>query len=169
MQSLGQRLWQALRTLPDAKGWLESAGVSVGAVALIALIAFAGGMVHWLPRFDDWPSRLSVIIVGPALAEEFLFRGMLIPSRGESRYPAAWFAFGITAFILWHVLEAKSFLPGAHLFLTVPFLACAAVLGGACSLMRYRTGSVFPGVFLHGGIVVAWQMLLGGPAIKDLF
>lgn len=149
--------------------WLEALGISLIAVAIIAAIAFATGMVRWAPNLDGWQERLIAIIVGPAFLEEIVFRGLLIPSRGESRYPLGWFIVGITAFILWHVVEATTFLPRAHLFLTAPFLACAAVLGTACTIIRYRARSIAPCILLHAGVVLAWQLLLGGPAIKDLF
>ena len=107
-------------------------------------------------------------MVVPAFAEEWVFRGWLIPARGESTRPALWFAVGLLLFVAWHVVEALTFLPGAHLFLTVPFLACALVLGGACALMRYRTGSLWPAVALHGLTVFLWQALFGGPDVARL-
>ncbi len=75
---------------------------------------------------------------------------------------------GIAAFVLWHVVEAKTFLPGAHLFLTPAFLAAAGALGMACAAMRYRTGSLWPGVIVHGLAVFLWQAFLGGPDVKSL-
>lgn len=164
-----RRLISALSALPNGRGWAECARISLVAVGVIALVAFAAGMIHWRPVFANWPVRLLTMMIVPAFAEELVFRGLLIPGRGESRYPAHWFAAGIAAFVLWHVVEATTFLPRAHLFLTAPFLVCAAVLGLACAAMRYRTGSLWPAVLLHGMVVFAWQVLLGGPAIKDLF
>jgi predicted Abi (CAAX) family protease len=169
VQTLIRRFLQCFRAPPDLRAWLESLVISLIAVAIIATIAYAAGMIRWQPDFDGWQARVMAICAGPAFCEEFFFRGLLIPGRGESRYPAGWFLIGITAFVLWHVVEATTFLPRAHLFLTTPFLACAAVLGVACSIIRYRARSVFPCMLLHGGIVLAWQLLLGGPAIKDFF
>jgi predicted Abi (CAAX) family protease len=169
MRTLIRRVWQSFRAPADAADWLEALVVSLVAVAIITAIAFAAGMVHWRPNFDGWQARVIAIVAGPAMLEEWVFRGLLIPGRGESRHPLGWFLIGITAFVLWHIVEATTFLPRAHLFLTAPFLVCATVLGIACSIMRYRTRSILPGILLHGGVVLAWQMLLGGPAIKDLF
>ncbi len=168
MPNLIRYAWQSLRRLPDNRGWAESAGVSLAAVAVIGLIAFATELVHWQPRFDGWPVRLLGVMIVPAFSEELLFRGLLIPPVGESRHPARWFLAGIAAFVLWHVVEATTFLPKAQIFLTVPFLLCAAVLGGACAIMRHRTGSLWPAVVLHGLVVFTWQTALGGPSVNDL-
>lgn len=70
--------------------------------------------------------------------------------------------------MLWHIVEALTFLPGARLFLTPGFLLSAAVLGAACAVLRYRTGSLWPAVALHGVVVLLWQMLFGGPGAAEL-
>lgn len=163
-----QRVWQSLRTVPGLRGWLESAAVSLVAIGAIGLVAFGTGLLDWQPRLDGWPLRLLSVMIVPAFAEELVFRGLLIPARGESRYPARWFLVGIAAFVLWHIIEAVTFLPKAQLFLTPSFLLCAAVLGGACAIMRYRTGSLWPAVILHGVVVFVWQIALGGPDVTDL-
>lgn len=163
-----QRAWQALRNLPDGRSWIECAGLSTATVGGIGLVASATGMVHWQPHFDGWLVRLISVMIVPAFAEELVFRGLLIPAKGESCHPARWSLAGIAAFVVWHVVEATTFLPKAHLFLTAPFLLCAGVLGGACAIMRYRTDSLWPAVLLHGFVVFAWQAALGGPSVGDL-
>jgi predicted Abi (CAAX) family protease len=40
--------------------------------------------------------------------------------------------------------------------------------GTGCALMRYRTGSIWPAVILHGLLVWAWQVFFGGPDIERL-
>ena len=37
-----------------------------------------------------------------------------------------------------------------------------ACLGLACTLTRVRSGSIWPGVVIHWGVVVAWLALFGG-------
>jgi predicted Abi (CAAX) family protease len=107
-------------------------------------------------------------MVVPAFTEELVFRGLLIPSRGESARPGLWLASGLMLFVAWHVVEALTFLPGAHLFLTVPFLGCALILGAVCAAMRYRTGSLWPAVVFHGLTVWLWQILFAGPDVAQL-
>lgn len=88
--------------------------------------------------------------------------------RGETRQPLPWLVGGVAVFVLWHVVEALTFLPGASLFFTPAFLLCAGVLGAACAVMRHRTGSLWPTVALHGVVVLLWQALFGGPSAAEL-
>ena len=162
-----KRLASALTTWPRPRAWAECLAIAAVSLALMAAFACLGGFWHWQPRLDGWPLRLLSVMFVPALTEELVFRGIL-PGRGESRHAALWYAGGIAAFVLWHVVEAKTFLPGAHLFLTPAFLAAAGALGMACAAMRYRTGSLWPGVIVHGLAVFAWQVFLGGPDVKTL-
>jgi predicted Abi (CAAX) family protease len=71
---------------------------------------------------------------------------------------------GVTAvFTAWHVAEVKTFLPAAEpMFIRPDFLACAAILGLGCGVIRWRTGSLWPGVGLHWLMVTLWQTWLGG-------
>ena len=111
--------------------------------------------------------RLLKVMAVPALSEEIVFRGLLTPGRGARR-PVAGLIAAVALFALWHVIEALTFLPGAGLFLTPGFLACATVLGAACAWMRYDTGSLWPAVALHGVTVWLWQTLFAGPGVADL-
>ncbi|WP_443748232.1 CPBP family glutamic-type intramembrane protease [Asticcacaulis solisilvae] len=161
------RLKSALLTWPRAGEWAVSLAIYCGATVAMAAVAFVFRLVHWQPRFDVWPLRLSVFII-PAFTEELVFRGLLVPGRNEGQSPVRWIAFGTLAFVLWHVVEATIILPGAGLFLHPAFLFCAGLMGLACAVTRYRTGSLWPAVLFHGFVVFAWQVLLGGPAIQEL-
>ena len=158
----------AFATWPDFTGWTKSLVIAAAGLGLVAAIGFCGGLLVWQPHVDGWPVRLLSVMFVPALSEEAVFRGLLIPTMGETKRPVLWIGSGVAAFILWHVAEAKTFLPGAHLFLTPIFLACAGVLGLTCALIRYRSGSVWPCVLVHGLAVFAWQVFLGGPDVKAL-
>ena len=163
-----RRLWRSLSMWPDLMGWAWCGGVAATALALIAAVAFPLGIAHWQPALSGWLLRLAKVMIVPAFTEELVFRGLLIPGRGESGRPGFWIACGLALFVAWHVVEALTFLPGAHLFLTVPFLGCALILGAACALMRYRTGSLWPAVIFHGLTVFLWQIALGGPDVAQL-
>jgi len=155
-------------TLPDLTGWAWCGMVAAVALGLIAAVAFPLGIAHWRPALPGWPLRLAKVMIVPAFTEELVFRGLLIPGHGESRRPGLWIACGLLLFVAWHVVEALTFLPGAHLFLTAPFLECALILGAACALMRYRTGSLWPAVVFHGLTVFLWQAAFGGPDVAQL-
>ncbi len=162
-----KRLWLSLVTWPDLAGWARCGAIAALGLCLITAVAFPGGVAHWRPVFDNWLPRLAKVVVVPALTEELVFRGLLMPARGEGR-AGLWIAGGLLLFVAWHVVEALTFLPGAHLFLTAPFLACALILGAACAAMRYRTGSLWPAVAFHGLVVFLWQAVFGGPDVAQL-
>ena len=160
------RLKSSLLTWPGRHGWASCVFVAGPAAILIAFLASMGGFLHWQPD----PSRLwrlPMILVIPAFSEELVFRG-LVPTQGEGRHPWLWIAAATIAFTAWHAAEAVTFLPGAGLFLQPVFLACAATLGLACAVMRYRTGSLWPAVAFHGLVVWLWQGLMGGPGMAEL-
>lgn len=158
------RAVRSLGTPPSTAAWRDSALIGLAALLLIAGLAAASGLLRYEPRFD--PLLLTVFFI-PALTEELIFRGPL-PGRGESARPIVWYAAGVLVFVLWHIVEALTFLPRATLFFTPGFLLIAAVLGTACAALRYRTGSLWPAVVLHGVVVLLWQAQFGGPSAAEL-
>ncbi len=162
-----RRLKSALVTWPRSGEWVVSLAIYCGATVAIAAVALAFGLIHWQPRLGEWYLRLSVFAV-PAFTEELVFRGLLVPGRDEGQSAQRAIAFGTLAFVVWHVVEATLILPGAGLFLHPAFLFCAGLLGLACAVTRYRTGSLWPAVLFHGAIVLAWQVLFGGPTVEAL-
>lgn len=162
-----RRLRSACLTWPKAGEWLVCLMIYGVTAAAISAIGLAFGLVHWQPRFDGWSRHLGVFVI-PALGEELVFRGLLVPARDEGRDAVRWIAIGTLAFVLWHVLEATAFLPGAGLFLRPAFLMCAGLLGLACAVTRWYARSLWPAVLFHGAVVFAWQVLFGGPAVTDL-
>ncbi|HTM81283.1 type II CAAX prenyl endopeptidase Rce1 family protein [Asticcacaulis sp.] len=163
-----RRLKRSLLTWPDAHGGVQCFLIGALSLLLIGIVAGLGGLLTWQPRLDGWLLRLISALCVPAFTEELIFRGLLIPDRGEVHHPIIWMTFAILLFVVWHVFEALVLLSGARLFLRPIFLLCAAILGTGCALMRYRTGSIWPAVILHGLLVWAWQVFFGGPDIAQL-
>lgn len=157
------RLLTSLTTLPSARGWLFCAGVSAVTLAIMAAIGFTTGLYHLTPTQPGLALRMLTVILIPALGEEIPFRGLLVPGPDESRKPWLPIIVSTALYTGWHVVEALTFLPGAaSVFLRPDFLACCAVLGLGCAVMRLKTGSLWPAVFLHWLLVVVWQTWLGG-------
>lgn len=149
----------SLRRLPDIRAALE-------ALILFLLVLLAGawavsdGALTLDPVGRDQLATiwLSAFLM-PALLEELVFRGWL--QRGAPL--AATLSF--LAFVLWHPLQVWLNLPFARPEFTRPgFLMVVATLGFACTLTRARSGSIWPGVVIHWGAVVAWLALFGGHA-----
>ncbi len=162
------RLVSSLHTWPDTKGWRDCLLMALPALAVVPLLGLAGGFVHWQPRLDNWPLHLLSVLIVPTFSEEVVFRGLLIPARGETQRPVTWIAAGVAIFTAWHIVEARTFLSGAHLFMTPLFLLAAVMLGLSCALLRYRTGSIWPAVILHCLVVFVWQVWFSGPSVSDL-
>jgi len=158
------RLGRSVTTWPDARGWVYAAGVGAITLAAIGAVGFSSGLYAvGPPNTRGLPSRLLTTLIAPAIGEEASFRGLLVPDRSETRRPWSALAAVTGVFTLWHVVEAKTFLPQASRMFTRPdFLACAALLGLGCGVIRWRTGSLWPAVGLHWLMVTIWQTWLGG-------
>ena len=161
---LSGRLYRALATWPDRAGWMWAAAAGAVTLAAMAVVGFAGGLYALHPTLSHGlAARLVTVMVVPAFGEELPFRGVMMPGRDEARSPWLGLAISTPIFTLWHVLEAKTWLPSAaEMFLRPDFLVCATLLGLGCGLVRWRTGSLWPAVGLHWLAVTVWQTWLGG-------
>ena len=141
-----------------------SAGVGAMTLAALGAIGFSTGLYAIHPaNTAHLAFRLAETFVAPAIGEELIFRGLLIPGRAESPRFLGALAVSTTVFTLWHIVEAETFLrSAATMFLRPDFLACAATLGVGCAVMRRMTGSLWPAVLLHWIMVGIWQTWLGG-------
>ena len=169
MPNTGARLLRGLTTLPDAPGWGFSVLIGGVVFALIAAIGFSTGLFR-VENLDlaGLPLRAVSAFFLPALGEELVFRGLLVPDRSETSRP--WIAIALTTatYIAWHMVETFFLRHAAPIFLRPDFLACAAILGVGCATVRWRTSSLWPAVALHWLAVVVWQTWLGGPGIAAL-
>jgi len=160
------RILSALGTWPSVRDWTKGLAISIVTIMIIAAVAGLSGLLEWQHDMAVL-ARLPLILIVPAFSEELVFRAP-VPARGQTRYQPHGLLRRPFSSLQWHVLEAKTFLPGARLFLTAPFLACAAVLGLGCALLKYRTGSLWPPVVLHALVVWVWQSAFGGPSVAEL-
>ncbi len=158
------RLASSLATWPDAAGWAASAWVGAATLVALGVVGFSTGLYALHPaRLAGLPLRLITVLIAPAIGEEALFRGLLVPGREETDRPAAALLLATFVFVIWHMVEAETFLPAAAtLFERPDFLLCAGLLGAGCGWIRWRTGSLWPAVALHWLMVTIWQTWLGG-------
>lgn len=149
--------------------WRDLADMTIAGVAFGAL-ALVMGRELFTPGLlapSAFASMMLLAIFVPALAEELVFRGLLIPNDGTRRMIMLAASTGL--FVLWHVVEALTFLPGAEaLFLRADFLILAAGLGLACGILRMRSSSLWSAIALHWLAVVVWKGCLGGPSLAAL-
>lgn len=119
----------------------------------------------------SWPSIVEALIrplgllLFPALIEEFVFRGILLPrSLMEASWRRRWSAIGLStvAFVLHHPLN--HFLVGftdTSLFVAPGFLVIVAALGLTCGYGYLRSGSLWVPIAIHWATVVVWNLFLG--------
>lgn len=95
--------------------------------------------------------------------EELVFRVLLLPRPDSRRQLGFAAALGLALYVAAHPLRAMVFDPRhVSLFASPTYLALAALLGAACTLVYVRTRSIWPAVLLHALAVDAWLLFLGG-------
>jgi predicted Abi (CAAX) family protease len=159
-----RRVATALTTWPTRRVWALSTAIGGVTLGVLGAIGFSTGLYALHPaNTTNLAFRLAETFVAPAIGEELVFRGLLIPGRAESPRFLGALVFSTAVFTFWHVVEAETFLrAAAPMFLRPDFLACAATLGVGCALARRLTGSLWPAVALHWVMVGIWQTWLGG-------
>lgn len=173
MRTILRRLARAYATWPGVRGWLESLGFFAAFAVLALPIGFASGLLRF-EITDIGPARIlrlaGIAFVLPALFEESLFRALLLPHKDEPAAPARfgawwmWAAASLIVFVAMHPINAWLLRPAARpVFYDPAFLACAGLLGAACTSAYARTGSIWPPVALHWLAVVLWKVLFAGP------
>lgn len=143
----------------------------LGILSVVLLpLGLGTGFLHWETADLSWDQAVSlvmVVFVTPALVEEFFFRALLLPHPQEPAGSGTrWVVgtLGLAAYVASHPLNAMLF-PVNHSTFTDPrFLLLATELGVACTLAYYKSGSLWPPVFLHGLIVNTWLLLFDGHA-----
>ena len=169
MRAIVARVRLALVTWPGAKGWLEFLAAATLFAIVSAAIGVSTGLLHLAPRAAVEIMRVAATaLLAPALSEELLFRGVLIPGRGERASSFVWIIASTVLFTLWHVVET-AFLPGGSVFfLRLDFLTLATLLGLLCGVLRWRSRSLWPAVALHWLAAVTWIGWFGGPSLAEL-
>jgi len=176
MRSLAARragdLFAALTTIPDGRTW----GACVLVYCLFLACALPIGVLSELLRPSLAHLRVAelagtavLVFFQPALVEEIIFRGMLLPreARAISRGRLGLIAGGALAlYIASHPLNALLFKPSLlHVLASPAYLAIVALLGLACTAAYWISRSLWPAVVMHWLTVLAWLWLLGGQAL----
>ncbi len=163
------RLIASLKTTPDRSALAEFAVAAALTAAVIGPLGFATGLLRYEPREAGAIAALALTAFFiPALGEEAMFRGLLVPSRSEQARPWAAIAASTGLFSAWHLVEILWLPKAAALFARPDFLLWTIWLGLVCAILRWRSGSLWPAVVLHWAAVVAWQGWLGGPGAAAL-
>ena len=176
MRSLAQRrkrdLREALTTIPDWRTWRTCAFVYCAFFVCAVPIGLLSGLLHpSLPHLS--PAEMAgtglLLFVQPALAEEIVFRGLLLPRHADSMSRGRLFIVAgaaLAVYVAAHPLSALFWKSGfLSLFESPAYLVLAALLGLACTATYWISRSIWPPVALHWLTVVTWMWLFGGQAL----
>jgi len=176
LRSLVIRRWndlrEALTTLPDVRTWLACALVYALFLFVAAPIGLTSGLLRptspHLPVADAlWASLL--MLIHPALVEEVVFRGLLLPRNPRTTSRTLLVAIAAAALALYvasHPLNAWLFRPDVlGVFASPAYLVLAALLGLACTVAYFISRSIWPPVAIHWLTVMLWIWFLGGQAL----
>ncbi|MEP7209876.1 MAG: CPBP family glutamic-type intramembrane protease [Alphaproteobacteria bacterium] len=151
-------LISGLIRMPDLRGAIEALGLFI-----LVLLAGAGamqlGVLTFHPLTDQAAiTRISMIaFFVPGFSEEVIFRGWL--PKGQKVVAAI----SLVAFVAWHPIQVLIGSPFAEpVFIDPLYLLLVAFLGLCCTVSRLRSGSIWPSVVIHWGVVVIWKALFGG-------
>lgn len=159
-----------LGSWPDARASAEVAVLAAAFLPLALALGVAGGLLGPPPaaHVAAWRT-MALPFLAPGLLEEGVFRGLLLPHPRRSglgvRRRARWWVGSLALYVAAHPLAAALARPAARgVFDSPAFLLEAALLGVAATALYERSGSLWPGVLLHGAVVAAW-LNLGGAAL----
>ena len=148
-------------------GYLEWPNIPQWLLTFVMLILF-GVIAQRVALSSEWlreeETTLTVsqrfllalrLLIHPALTEETIFRGLLLPAaNGKSLSMAAWLSLSVLLFVLIHPLNARIFRPEKqHVFTDPTFLLLAAFLGISTSSLYWLTDSLWPAVTFHWFVV----------------
>lgn len=161
----------AVLTFPPARTWMHCLLVYAVFSALALSIGIGSGLLRpSLPVLSPKTGGLMAVttLISPALMEELIFRVLPLP-RDATRVTKSCLAListvALAAFVAAHPLSAWLFRPTAWALFTTPaFLAIAACLGAAATVVYLISKSLWPPVLMYWTAVLTWIVLLGGQA-----
>ncbi|WP_179228670.1 CPBP family glutamic-type intramembrane protease [Leptolyngbya ohadii] len=167
-----QRIWlrvvKSITTVPDRSSWLWALGLLLLYGLIYLPIGFSTGFLTLQVERSIWTTIgvLARAFIMPGITKELFFRAILIPHRSEAVRPGnypdreiwIWSGISLISFILYHPLN-----PFAPTFFSDPiFLLGAGLLGIACTLSYWQSGSLWTAVVIHWLAVAVWLLVFGG-------
>ena len=135
------------------------------AVAALAL-GLGSGLLE--PSWPQWWEVLllpPMLVLYPALIEEAIFRGLLLPrtlNAGPPRRRVTAVALSTGLFVLMHPLNHWLVgLSDTSSFTDPVFLVIVTLLGLTCAVQRLWSPSLWLPIATHWATVVAWHLFLG--------
>jgi uncharacterized protein len=164
----------AVATFPGWRTWRTCALVYILFVVVALPVGVSLGLLrpHFMHVGAAEAMLFGVLFLQPALVEELLFRGLLLPREGSAwtrdrLLPVA--AAALALYVAAHPINAWVFRPQVfELFTSPAYLALTTLLGIACTAAYLISRSIWPGVIIHWLTVVLWIWLLDGRVLLHL-
>jgi predicted Abi (CAAX) family protease len=163
------RLVNSLLTLPNSNDWIWTAILLLIFSLIVIPLGFKLKFLKAeIPKISSKILLRLVLITLflPSMAEEVLFRVLLLPHKAEQASISDQWLFGsisLILFIIYHPLNATLFIKNARTtFSSFAFLTSAAILAIVCTIAYLNSGSIYPPVILHWVFVLGWLLGLGG-------
>ncbi len=160
-------LGPALRTRQVSLSRIEAVLIA-GYSSMAAIIGFATGLFELgLPSTFEVLILPPILVLYPALIEELIFRGLLLPrsltqASGLRRFAAL--SFSSLVFVAWHPFNHYLIgMSDTSLFIEPGFLVIVLMLGYLCGHLYLRTQSLWPAIAVHWATTVVWNLFLGRP------
>jgi predicted Abi (CAAX) family protease len=106
------------------------------------------------------------LLLHPAVVEESIFRGLLIPSPTDTSITPtvlAWIILSWLLFILAHPINSLILKPQTRAVFTHPvFLILAGLLAICTSALYWISASLWPAILFHWIVVFVWMTRFGG-------
>ncbi|MGB3202409.1 MAG: CPBP family glutamic-type intramembrane protease [Nodosilinea sp.] len=163
------RLRQAATTRPQPRDWQLAAGLTLALGVVTLPVGLHSGFLS--PGVADvtWVSGLRLmarVLLLPALLEEGFWRVLLLPHPTEMISDRKRWRLGLPMlglFVVMHPLNAMTLYPLAFDTFTNPvFLLAAALLGLICTVVYWKSGSLWIVTAMHWLVVTVWLLFLGG-------
>jgi predicted Abi (CAAX) family protease len=158
------RLRGLFTTMAAPGAWARLLGLLLALLAASWLLDRLG-LAPWRPDFAFLLGFGPVAGLGTALAEEALFRGILLKPPPEGAPGLGRSALSALVFALWHPFQTFFYHP-----LWEPyawrwwFLLGTGLLGFLCARFTLSSRSIWPAVVLHLVAALAWKTLYGIPS-----
>ncbi len=155
--------------LPDAGDWLLGLAVLLAYGAIAIPLGFSQKFLHYQPWKTIWRHNALLILklfFMPALVEELFVRVLLLPHPRSGVTLQMWLSWAIVSlfiFIFYHPLNAITLYKiGYPTFFNPVFLILTGLLGVACTIAYWFTGSLLIITCIHWIVVCVWLILFGG-------
>ena len=163
-----ERIIDATLAIPSREDWVELLLLFLIYAAITLLLGFRFNFLQ-ANILNRWNIIFRIVIISlffPAIAEELLFRVVLLPHPSENVNAinlCSWILVSLILFVVSHPVNGMTFSPRKkEVFFKPIFLVLAFLLGVICTIVYCNSGSLWIPVIVHWIIVSVWLILLGG-------